>query len=518
VSWRAGFTTTSYRPVVGLPIVVRPRYAKPRERMVTRVVGLSHNIPIKVHNHTLGNVLRGLTERVYRVEGTNGDLVEPPRPAAGVFETRLRKFKTQLLRKLGHCNPWTTEQLVESYQGSKRQRVQDAVDSLSSRALEERDAWLDTFVKVEAILKADPAPRVIQPRTARFNVGVGVYLKPLEKRVYAAVQRIYRSPTVMKGYNADEVGSILATKWGKFEHPVAVGLDASRFDQHVSVQALRWEHGVYNSVYRSSQLRWMLGLQVNNRGRAVTPEGTVLYRVAGCRMSGDMNTSLGNCLLMCAMVHAYAEERGIKVELANNGDDCVIILEGKDEVAFTRGLREWFLEMGFNMKVEPTAHCMEEIEFCQMRPVWNGEQYSMCRSPFNGLAKDTLCKRPMAGRLGLVGETAAWARSVGLCGIRAMGGMPMVQNAYAAMTRASSSESREFTTIQSGLRSMVGTLRKEFRVPSCDTRVSFYKAWGVMPDQQVMFEQACSRWVYVPQLISGTEGDHLSIPNTSEFN
>jgi hypothetical protein len=31
------------------------------------------------------------------------------------------------------------------------------------------------------------------------------------------------------------------------------------------------------------------------------------YQVEGCRMSGDMNTSSGNCMIMVALVYSYME-------------------------------------------------------------------------------------------------------------------------------------------------------------------------------------------------------------------
>lgn len=48
-------------------------------------------------------------------------------------------------------------------------------------------------------------------------------------------------------------------------------------------------------------------------------------------MSGDMNTALGNCMLMCCLIISYLESKNIKYDFINNGDDAVLFLERKHE-------------------------------------------------------------------------------------------------------------------------------------------------------------------------------------------
>jgi hypothetical protein len=88
------------------------------------------------------------------------------------------------------------------------------------------------------------------------------------------------------------------------------------------------------------------------------------YEVEGARMSGDMNTSSGNCMIMVSLVFAYLSEKRIKWRLANNGDDCVIVIEQK-HLGKLEDLPKWFLKMGFRMEVEEPVYEFERIEFCQ---------------------------------------------------------------------------------------------------------------------------------------------------------
>jgi hypothetical protein len=140
------------------------------------------------------------------------------------------------------------------------------------------------FVKAEKIGthmpggKCDPAPRVIQPRSARYNVEVGRFLKDLEHRIYSSIAELCGGPTVMKGYNAAQVAKHIRGMWGTVTRPVAVGLDASRFDQHVSKQALRWEHDVYTRCFRGcdrKELHRLLQWQLVNSGHSRTKDGYV---------------------------------------------------------------------------------------------------------------------------------------------------------------------------------------------------------------------------------------------------
>lgn len=462
---------------------------KPRHTL--RVSGWSGPLEIGVHNNSMANALRAVRERVFAVE-RQGQLQPPPRPARGVVKERLADFRGLLLRRLGRCMPWSYDQFLASYRGSKLRRYTVAVQSLLVREITMADSFLSSFVKAEAVnftAKPDPAPRLIQPRSPRFNAAVGRYLRPLEHRVYAAIASIFRGPTVMKGYNAVQTAANLWDMWQCFTDPAVVRLDASRFDQHVSHSALQWEHSVYNGVYRSKELAELLKWQLTNTGFVRNREGAFKYSVKGCRMSGDMNTALGNCMIMCAMVWTYSRDRGVRVRLANNGDDCAVFMERHDLDKYMEGLDQWFLEMGFTMCVEGVATEFTGIEFCQTRPVYNGEGWVMCRSPYLGLCKDTLCKHPDMCRP-LTGYRR-WAFQVGVAGGHLAAGVPVFQAAYAAMRRAGipCKRAQGFGQMDTGLEHMAKGLTGEDREINHQSRLTFYLAWGITPHQQQAIEE-----------------------------
>ncbi len=66
---------------------------------------------------------------------------------------------------------------------------------------------------------------------------------------------------------------------------------------------------------------------------------------------------------MCLMLGSYLDTKYIKYRFANNGDDCVVIVE-KEDLGKLGDLQIWFLQMGFTMKMEKPVEIFEKIEFC----------------------------------------------------------------------------------------------------------------------------------------------------------
>jgi hypothetical protein len=290
----------------------------------------------------------------------------------------------------------------------------------------------------------------------------------------------------MKGYNVLEIGSIINGKWESFSKPVAVGIDAVKFDMHVSKEMLEFEHSVYNSVFKSRELSTILKWQIYNSGVGYCKNGKLRYRVTGRRFSGDMNTALGNCLIMCALVHAYGKERGIPLKLINNGDDCVVFMESRELAKFMHGFEEWFLEFGFRMTVETPVYELEHIEFCQMHPVRTDSGVVMVRNLYKSLAKDTMALVSVENEK----SARTWLKAIGQCGASLTSGIPVVQEFYHLLDRQSSKVSNimQSAQMQSGF-SMLSRRMEGGYAPIADTtRVSFMTAFGLTPDEQREYE------------------------------
>jgi len=312
----------------------------------------------------------------------------------------------------------------------------------------------------------------------------------MEHRIYKGIARVWGDgPTVMKGYNVEGVARIIKGKWDSFADPVGIGLDATKFDMHVSAAMLEWEHSVYQDLFPGDRrLRKLLRWQVDNVGRGYAEDGKLKYKVRGKRFSGDMNTALGNCLIMCAMVHAYAKVRGVECKLVNNGDDCVVFMERKEEEKFRKDLSVWFLRLGFRMTVEATVDVLERVEFCQMRPVFNGETYVMVRNAHVALQKDSM------STIGLdhYKTLECWLTAVGNGGVAICAGVPVMQEFYQCYVRSGKgrvSRIGDDTSMQTGLALMSIGMEGTYREVTAGARLSAFLAWGITPDEQIALER-----------------------------
>lgn len=448
-----------------------------------------------LHNNSAVNLERGLAERVFCVKNPkcvpelDNEFIPTPQPIPGQFR-RLNKYRKEIVRSVGRKGPISYEKFLAYYTGPKLVTYSKAVDSLSDLAVRKKDANLKTFVKAEKLnltLKPDPCPRVIQPRDPRYNVEMGRYLKHLEHPIYSAIDKLFGSKTIFKGMSVEAMGHEIHKKMRLFPRPCAIGFDASRFDQHVSVEALRFEHSIYKKIHGYPELLTLLcEWQIHNEGTAFASDGFFRYSVDGCRMSGDMNTSLGNCILAALISKDLIDRLGITAALVNNGDDNVLICSVDDEAVVVEHLYSHFLDYGFEVVAEAPKYITEQVEFCQMQPVFDGTQYIMVRNPTVSMSKDSHSITPFY----TAGSMRKWIRAVGECGLSLTGGMPIKQAYYKCLIRNGEAKGKIHTSKEfaSGFYQLSKLSNRKERDVCAATRYSFYLAFGYTPDEQVAME------------------------------
>lgn len=454
-----------------------------KPRVVRILTGFGSGVMYGVHNNSMINLARGVVERVLYLSTSKG-LQPCPKPLKNIF-TNLSGIKTRLLKHLFSTPVVPREEYPSLYNGRKREVYQNAYESLSINPIRRKDAYVSTFVKAEKInftAKVDPAPRVIQPRSPRYNLEVGRYLKPFEKELCRGFRRMFGYEVILKGLNADGVAGCLHENWLAYKDPVAVGLDASRFDQHVSKEALLFEHSIYNSVFKSRELAKLLSWQIDNVGFGRIGESVLKYKVTGCRMSGDINTGMGNCAIMSLLVLNFLEEVGCDARLSNNGDDCVLILE-RSQLHKLNSITQYFLKYGFNLKREDTVEVFEQIEFCQAQPIWVGTAYRMCRNPHTAMSKD--CVSLLGWEKLQQFET--WRSAIGICGSELTSGVPVWQEFYRKLRGQSKRVGGVERIYECGMGSMARGV-KEVGEITPESRFSFYLAFGILPDAQIALE------------------------------
>lgn len=465
--------------------------SKTRKFVVANGFGQDHNLG--VYNNNVDTVERAFVERYFLCK--EGETFRPALPVGPTefHKSGLRMFRTELLNVVERIPRASRQQVVDAYTGRKHTVYSKALESLARDPLTQRDARLTSFVKFE---KQDigKAPRVINPRSPRYNLELARYLKFAEKKVFTAINEVFgaRTPmTVVKGVNADVAAQVVRAKWDCFRVPVAVGLDASKFDMHVSVEALKFEHSVYMGMFDGDKrLKELLSWQLRNTGRAYVADGHVDFDMAGTRSSGDINTSLGNCVIMCALVHAYARKREVTIELCNNGDDCVVIMESADLQRFLTGLDGWFRRKGFAMVAEEPVYEFEEIEFCQTHPVHLSTGYRMIRNHNTVLQKDPMCLVSMPNNAAY----QKWCAAVGQCGEMLNKGVPVQHNFARVFSRnGTTTSAAHMEHVFSGRYVLRAAEGCSDAVVDARARVSYYYAFGVRPDEQMSAEAVLDR-------------------------
>lgn len=470
-----------------LDVIRNGQPARPRTYHVVTRMGPGH--ALGVFDNCVASVERALLERYFFC--LVGDRFHQPlRPQSAAFLSaglaRFRAGVVQLVEPV--CEPITTSEVVALYTGAKKKLYQRAEVSLSRVPLNRSDATLRPFTKFEK-QPLNKACRIINPRSPRYNLALGRYLKHTEKAFYEAINDVWggrTAATVIKGYNVRETAQILRDKWQMFKDPVAVGLDATKFDMHVSIEALEYEHSFYNCAYRCPDLAEILSWQLYNRGLARCPDGEVRFTMPGTRSSGDLNTSLGNCILMCAMIFELCQVAGVDAELCNNGDDCVLVLDRADLDKVVGEITPHFARLGFRMEVETPVDVFEQIEFCQSRPVW-ADGWVMVRNVRTCLQKDPMCLVPLQSRR----VVRKWLGAVGEGGGALVSGVPVMQEFYAAFRRAGCRPGDGFKRHvykNTSQQEREASLTCRVTEVSPAARASFYRAFGIAPDYQLGLE------------------------------
>jgi hypothetical protein len=153
--------------VVSNVMVTKPR----KQRFATTVASLSAGARVAFHNSSYRNVVRALEERVFRVKNSDGQFVKTPLPSKGALS--MKKFKNLYLSKVQNVKRHSYEEVVNCYKAGKKVLYRRAAESLMLSPVCANDAKVMAFVKVEKFdrsLKDDPCPRLIQPRSKRYNV------------------------------------------------------------------------------------------------------------------------------------------------------------------------------------------------------------------------------------------------------------------------------------------------------------------------------------------------------------
>lgn len=329
---------------------------------------------LHVHEECANNELIAVRNRV---------VMDVPRPSPAMMQM-LESVCEDMASKLRCKYQADMENTIKTFPQCRRKLYSQQRTTWQDGSLLPKHTFIRSFVKCEKLqlMKKDVDPRLIQARSPYFNMILATWTKPIEKELYN-LKWVNGLRCITKGLNLDEKAQLLVSHWRTFQDPVGISCDLSRWDAHVSVEMIKIAHKFYQKLIPDSLFQNLLENQIINKAR--TKNG-VRYTTAGGVMSGDMTTALGNCVLVIMCLRLLYEMTGIQFAIVDDGDDHVLMCERKDYSQLTNMLPEFWRGLGHEMRVDGIAETINQVVFCQHKPMLLQGSWTMVPDPRKVLA------------------------------------------------------------------------------------------------------------------------------------
>jgi len=429
------------------------------------------------------------------------------RPVGPAFSRTFRSLRILAGRYCGY--KWSYLETAQSYTGAMRRRYLEAERSLREDGpLSSRDARLDAFLKAEKInLDKFHKPRMIFPRSPRYNLVLASWLKPFEHWLWgrltlkwffkgrepawlgAHLAKFGSTRVVAKGLSPRARANLIARKFSAFEGCVVFEADGKGFEAHVSSTQLAEEHAVYGAAYgRCRSLAGVLSYQLSLIGR--TPGGWKFSRPGG-RASGDFNTGMGNSLIMLASAASGIPD-DVPYDILVDGDNALVFLAGADVARVYPHFSSRVLsQCGQELTLDAPVSVLEAVRFGQSAPVYLGPGLGWTmvrdwRKVLSGFAAShRWLSEPLFGR--------RWLRDVSRCELSLARGVPVLQEMALNMLRYIGLEGKPVHEGSLAHYFVMGAwlaVEGDAIPVSLDARLSFERAFGLgVSDQRLMESQ-----------------------------
>lgn len=416
------------------------------------------------------------------------------RPVSGGTLSVFHRLKRIVRAYSGHT--WSGLETALSYDGGMRRRYVEAERSLRiDGPVDWSDSYLRPFLKAEKPRSGSKLakPRLIYPRSPRYNLELARRLKPFEHWLwgYLTTKRLFNMKTstrvVAKGLNPRQRANLIVRKFLSIPDCVAFEVDGVAFEAHVGPSQLQHEHSIYLSAIRDPKLRRLLGEQMSLRGKLSC--GAKFSRPGG-RASGDFNTGMGNSLIMLAVVVGVLRQYKVPFDVLVDGDNALVFLSrGDSGRVVSTFARHAVRECGQELLLESPVDYIEGIRFGGSAPIYLGPRmgWSMVREWHRvlggGFASHRFLREPVFAR--------SWIRGVSMCELSLARGVPVLQawalgglNATEEVKRVRAHPYIDYFVVGGWLAG------RESAVPvSHEARESFHRAFGLEPNAQIELEQ-----------------------------
>nr|QTJ63593.1 RNA-dependent RNA polymerase [Hymenopteran tombus-related virus] len=278
-------------------------------------------------------------------------------------DKRLNKFKRKL-------RPWSMDEFINSMDDPSKRKFYTSI-KLGLEQGRTVSALITPFTKLEKMSTSKyRPPRLIQARHPSFNMAYGCYIKPLERSLKSDIH-------FGKG-TYDQIGAKISKLARRYKYYTEG--DHITFDAHVTPEMLRLCHRFYARCYQQDSGLLRLSRKTI-RNRAISRNGE-RYSVNGTRMSGDVDTSLGNSLINYYIIMEVIHRLGIDGDAIVNGDDFIIFTNSPIP---TEPAKLLFRHYNMDTKLVASTDNIHHVEFCRTKLFYHPDDHPTMAFDYNRL-------------------------------------------------------------------------------------------------------------------------------------
>lgn len=232
------------------------------------------------------------------------------------------------------------------------------------------------FTKIEKMKTTKyKAPRMIQARHPSFNILYGSFVKSLEHQI---IHHPYYGRHFGKG-TSDTIAQRIYRLKRKYKF-VTEG-DHKTFDSHVTIDHKKAFHTYLSSCFQHDKTLTRLARQTLSNF-CISRDG-IKYRVKGTVMSGDVDTSFGNCMINLAILKELLQQLSLDGEAIVNGDDFLLFT---NHPINTDKAKEILHTMNMETDLKQSQTSILNVEFCGSKLVLEGSgKYVLLHNPQKAL-------------------------------------------------------------------------------------------------------------------------------------
>ncbi|QNC69246.1 putative RNA-dependent RNA polymerase [Phoma matteucciicola RNA virus 1] len=388
---------------------------------------------------------------------------------------------------------WSHHETAMSYTGALRRRYLEAARSLADEGPSGfRDWYLRAFLKSEKNRSPSKMakPRLIFPRSPRYNLELASRLKPFEHWLWGRLNgKVFGigdgSRLVAKGLNPRQRANLIVRKFSAIKGCVCMEVDGAAFEAHVGPAQIREESAVYTSaVPGDGRLRWLLERQARLQGTVAEAK----FSREGGRASGDFNTGMGNSLIFLCEVISALRQLNVHFDTLVDGDNALLFLPPQHLDLVVENFSALVqASSGHEVKLERPADYIEGIRFGGSAPVFLGSKlgWSMVRE-WNRVLSGAFSSHV---HLNEPKFARKWMNGVARCELSVARGVPVLQAWAVSAIRALGGKTaridfyRDYVAMGAWLAEVDAACDV-----TLDARISFGRAFGVTVDEQLRME------------------------------